>query len=133
LLKSKNRIDELDRIIKKLYEDNVSQKISDERFIQYSNEYEEEQRQLKETVLNLEKEISDDTETAVNTDKFLKLIRKYTHIEELNATILREFVEKIMVHEKVKQDSITTQQIDIYYNFIGLVEIPDNTKTAEST
>lgn len=132
LPKSKNRIDELDRIIKKLYEDNVSQKISDERFIQFSNEYEEEQRQLKETVLNLEKEISDDTETAVNTDKFLKLIRKYTHIEELNAIILREFIEKIMVHEKVKQDGITTQQIDIYYNFIGFVEIPDNTKTAES-
>ncbi len=132
LLKSKSRIEELDRIIKKLYEDNVSQKISDERFMQFSNEYEEEQRQIKETVLNLEKEIADDAETAVNTDKFLKLIRKYTHIEELNATILREFIEKIMVHEKVKQDGITTQQIDIYYNFIGLVEIPDNTKTAES-
>ena len=115
-----------------LSEDNVSQKISDERFIQFSNEYEEEQRQLKEMALNLEKEIADDTETTVNTDKFLKLIRKYTRIEELNATILREFIEKIMVHEKVKQDGITTQQIDIYYNFIGLVEIPDNAKTAES-
>lgn len=132
LSKSKNRINELDRIIKKLYEDNVSQKISDERFIQFSSEYEDEQQQLNEKVLNLEKEIADETEIAVNTDKFLKLIRKYTCIEELNATILREFIEKIAVHEKVKQDGITTQQIDIYYNFIGLVDIPDNMKTTES-
>ncbi len=131
-LRSKDRIDELDRIIKKLYEDNVSQKISDERFIQLSNEYENEQKQLKETIINLEKEIADDTETAVNTDKFLKLINKYTHIEKLDAIILREFIEKILVHEKVKQDGITTQQIDIYYNFIGIVDIPDKMKTAES-
>ncbi len=132
LAKSKNRVSELDRLIKRIYEDNVNSKISDERYLKFSSEYEQEQKELNGNIIKLENEVFTETEKAVNTDNFLKLVRKYTNINALNATILREFIEKIAVHEKIKQDGMKTQQIDIYYNFIGLVDIPDNTEIAES-
>jgi len=118
----KRRIADLDTFFKKLYEDNAIGKISDERFMKLSNEYECEQKLLIETAHQLEDEIALIKSKTINLDSFMVSVRKYSRITEITPTILNEFVEKIVIHEK---DKVTkTQQIDIYYNFVGLVEIP---------
>jgi len=132
LNKAKIRFEELDRLFKKLYEDNFSGKLSDERFAKMSAEYEAEQQELKASIEALEVEVNSETEKAVNVDSFLRLVQKYTRITELNSAILREFIEKIVIHECEKIDGVKTQKIHIHYNFIGFVDIDDKEKTAES-
>ncbi|NLB80140.1 MAG: DUF4368 domain-containing protein [Clostridiaceae bacterium] len=94
--------------------------------------YEIEQQKLERLIETLEIEVNSETEKAVNVGSFLKLIQKHTNIKELNSTILREFIEKIIIHERVKIDGVKSQKVEIHYNFIGLVDIPDKTKIAES-
>ena len=85
--------------------------------------YEQEQAQLEVTITAYEKEQSETAETFSSIDKFLKITRKYLNLQELNGIILREFVEKIVVHEKVIGIGKMTQQIDIHYNFVGVVDV----------
>jgi len=85
--------------------------------------YEQEQSQLETTLATYEKEQSEAAETFSGIDKFLKITRKYLNLQELNGTILRELVEKIVVHEKVRGNGKKTQQVDIHYNFVGIVEV----------
>ncbi len=119
-----SRIAELNRIIKRLYEDNVLGKISDERFALLSEEYEVEQRELKSRVANIQTELDKAKETQEGAEKFVNIVRKHLHFDELTPTLLREFVEKIVVHEAEEIDSKRHQQIDIYYSFIGRVDLP---------
>lgn len=122
LEKSKRRISELNGIFKKLYEDRVSGKLSDERFEILSRDYEGEQATLSVRVQQLEQEIESYTEKAVNVERFLKIVDRYTDIKELTPEILREFIERIEIHERsVYHGKDATQQIDIYYNFIGML------------
>lgn len=122
LEKSKRRISELNGIFKKLYEDRVSGKLSDERFEILSQDYEGEQATLSVRVQQLEQEIESYTEKAVNVERFLKIVDRYTDIKELTPEILREFIERIEIHERsVYHGKDATQQIDIYYNFIGMM------------
>ncbi len=86
-------------IIKRLYEDNVNGKISDERFMEMSADYEAEQRELKERAAALQGELDKAQEATVNAEKFMNVVRKYLSIEELTHTLLREMVEKIVVYE----------------------------------
>ena len=86
--------------------------------------YEQEQRTLSETKTQLEREIFQSNEAHVNFEKYLTLIRKYTDVEELNAYILNELIEKIVVHEKVVgEDGTKSQQIDIYYKYVGNINL----------
>jgi hypothetical protein len=125
LEKVRRRILELDALFKRMYEDNVSGKLSDERFGLLSKDYEGEQKELKASVPTLEAEIVDSSEKAVNVGRFLQIVRKYTDIQELTPEILREFIDRIEVHERsVKYGKNATQQIDIYYNFVGLLQDP---------
>ncbi len=130
--KAKQRYIELDGLFKRIYEDNCSGKLSDDRFSKMSAEYEQEQSELSASITALETEIVEETEKAVNINSFLNIVQKYTHITELNAAILREFIEKIVIHERVKENEQTTQQIDIIYNFIGLFNAPESEKMTES-
>ncbi|MCH5314573.1 MAG: recombinase family protein [Eubacterium sp.] len=118
------RIAKLDTFIQRLYEDNVEGKISDDRFARMSTSYEEEQKKLIERVAVLKTSLDDTTKKAINADYFMKLVRKYTCIEELTAEIIREFVEKIIVHQVEVIDGRRQQKIMIVYNCIGAVEIP---------
>jgi len=87
-----------------------------------SQDYENEQCALTTRAEQLEQEIESHTEKAVNVERFLKIVEKYTDIKELTPEILREFIERIEIHERsVYRGKDATQQIDIYYNFIGLM------------
>lgn len=123
---AEKRITELSAIFKRLYEDSVAGRITDERFTELSADYEAEQKQLKDRAADLEAELSKAQETTANADRFLKVIQKYTGFEELTHTLLREFVEKIVVHECYHDENgIRRQDVDIYYNFVGKVDLPE--------
>jgi len=95
LAKAKCRNAELDGLFKKIYEDNYSGKLSDDRFSKMSSEYEQEQAEINSLISTLESEMTEETEKSVNVNSFLHIVQKYTHITELNAAILREFIEKM--------------------------------------
>lgn len=99
-------------------------KISDERFIKMSATYEVEQKKLNVRVTALQDFIDHTKEKSLNAEYFLSLVRKYTDIKELDAEIIREFVEKIIVFKVEKIDGHRTQRIQIIYNCIGAVELP---------
>lgn len=125
---AKARIAKPDMLIQRIYEDNVEGKISDERFAKMSASYESEQMQLKERVTELHETIHTAEEQTLNTDRFLKLVRKYTDIQKLDAEIIREFVEKIIVFQPEKVDGHHQQKIQIIYNCIGALDIPTEKK-----
>lgn len=126
------RIHKLDEIIQRLYEDNVEGKISDERFVKMSASYEEEQKGLESRVSELKKLIADEKENSVNVDRFLALVRKYTDVKELTAEIIREFVEKIYVHQSERIDGQKVQRIRIVWNCIGEFTPPTITDIEKS-
>ena len=127
---AEKRIAELSAIFKRLYEDSVTGRISDERFTELSADYEAAQKELKERAARLREELSKAQEATANAEKFMNVVRRHTTIEELTPTLLREFVEKIVVHESVALDGkrrgkLRRQEIEIYYSFVGKVELPD--------
>lgn len=127
---AEKRIGALKVIFKRLYEDSVSGRITDERFAELSADYEQEQTALKERIASLQAELDKAKDASANAGKFLEVIRRYTSFEELTPTILRELVEKIVVHEAVALDGKRrgkqrTQAIEIYYSFVGKVDLPE--------
>lgn len=122
---AKARIAKLDTLIQRIYEDNVEGKISDDRFAKLSGNYETEQAQLQSRVEELQWFLDDAKEKSLNADHFLALVRKYTDIRELDAEIIREFVERINVFQAEKVDGHRQQRIQIIYNCIGAVDLPD--------
>ena len=128
---AEKRIEELKAIFKRLYEDSVSGRITDERFTELSADYEQEQAALKERMTELQSEQDRAQEASANVEKFMSIVHKYASFEELTPTLLREFVEKIVVHEAVALDGKRrgkqrTQAIEIYYSFVGKVDLPQN-------
>ncbi len=128
---AKARIATLDNIIQKLYEDNVVGKISDERFMKLTANYETEQAQLQNRAIELQSFLDSAKEQSLNAEHFLSLVRKYTDINELDAEIIRQFIEKIIVYKAEKLDGHRQQHIEVIFNCIGAVELPKpNEKTA---
>ena len=125
------RIAELDSLFQRLFEGNASGKISDERFLLLSAGYEEEQAALKAESAKLETELAEDRQTAVGIERFLSLVRGYTEIDALSVTILHEFIEKIVVHAPDKSSGKRKQKIEIFYNSIGLFDVPDEDEMVE--
>ena len=132
LEKNTRRMNELDTIIQRLYEDNIEGKVSDERFAKMTTNYEAEQHTLEQRVAELRASIATEKESALNADHFLALVRKYTEIPELTAEIIREFVERVYVYKAEKVDGKRVQRIKIIYNCIGEFALPD-TATNEKT
>lgn len=126
LAKAERRIAELDEIIKHLYEDTLSGKLTDARFIKLSGGYEREQEELKALTDTLHKEITKREQKKTDARNFVAVTKRYTDLQELDATVLREFIERIYIYEKDKQTQ--TQEIQIVYNFIGAF---DFTQAAE--
>ena len=131
LNKDKKRYDELDILYKRLYESYAVGKISEEKFDMLSSGYETEQKDLKLAIEEAEKAIVEFEKDTVNIDSFLALAQKYTDFTELTTPMLNEFVEKILVHAPVRADRERTQEVEIYLNFIGNVEIPAPEPTPE--
>lgn len=113
------RIRKLDEIIQHLYEDNLEGKISDERFVKLSENYENEQKTFEARVSELRSLIAAEKEANVNVERFLDLVRKYTDIRELTGEVIREFVERIYVHKAERIDGRRVQRIRIVWNCIG--------------
>lgn len=103
---------------------NVNGKLSDERFYKLSDGYEAEQKQLEQEIEILTAEVSEADTEVTNVAKLIAVTKKYTHIEELTPEILNAFVDKIVIHERVKQDGKRTQAVDIYYSYVGIVDVP---------
>lgn len=124
LTDAEKRISELDRIFKHLYEDNITGKLTDERFKKLSADYEAEQAALQTQANSLREEIQEESKCA-NVERFLSIVRKYTEIPELTPHILHEVVEKIVVHAATDPHSKTNrkQEVDIYYKGIGILEM----------
>lgn len=124
------RTKKLDTFIQKLFEDNAEGKISDDRFMKMTATYEAEQNQLKERIAELETIIIAAKEKSANVDSFLEIVYTYTDIQELNAEIIRTFIEKVYVYQSETKWSRNTKKLKIIFNFVGEVEIPSNVKTA---
>ena len=119
LKKSQSRIEELNHLLNKLYEDNALGKLPDDRYAQMTKSFEEEQAELKKSIPELTYEITTLKARSDAADKFTKVIDSYTDIKELNADILNELIDKIVVHHKEKLYGKTYQQVEIYYRFVG--------------
>ena len=117
LAQAEKRISELDKLFTRLYEDNVSGKISDERFTIMSKDYEDEQSKLKQAVNEFTKFIETNEQKHTDVEQFLKIVRNRTEIKELTPEIMHEFIEKIVVHAPDKSSGHRQQKIDIYFRF----------------
>lgn len=118
------RNEEIDKLFSAIYEDKIKGTISEERFEKMSKGYEKEQTDNKAKIFSLSEEIKSDAKQVDTTKMFLDIVDKTTHIEKLTAEIVREFIDKIVVHHRIKKDGITTQKVEIYYNVIGKFELP---------
>lgn len=121
---AQKRMKSIDRIIQKLYEDNVTGKLSDERFMKLSAGYEQEQMELKQLSEALAQEITSEAGKLVDVEHFLQLADKYADIQELNAAMLNELVQRIEVHSPVKIDGRKHVTIDIWFTYVGKIHIP---------
>ena len=132
LVYAEKRIAELDTIFKRLYEDTISGKLSDERFQKLSVGYEQEQHQLQEVAATLRGEIEAEERKSANVERFLSVVERYTEIPELTPCILHEFIEKIVVHAASdSKGKNRTQEIDIYYKGIGALEVSKVTSSRQ--
>ena len=118
------RDEELDGLFERIYEDNVSGKLSDDRFAKMSRRYEDEQKELTEEIKKLRFEIEKQSSQAVTTDMFISLVRKYTRTRKFTPRMLNELVEKIEVYHAEKIDGVWEQRLRIHYNCVGEITIP---------
>ena len=131
LEQARKRIAELDRIFKRIYEDDINGTISHERFLKLSAEYEAEQKELTEFVKAEQAAVDTYEQDRTDFDSFAAVIRKYVGIRELTPTIVNEFVKKIIVHAPDKSSGHRRQKIEIVWNFIGELEQDEDKQTVE--
>ena len=123
---AKARISQIDTIVQRLYEDNVSGKVSDDRYIKMSAGYETEQVELQARLAEIETILQEQKEQTAGVNAFLQIVRKYSEITELDATTIHEFVEKIRVFQATKDGAgHRMQHVKIYFNFIGEISVPE--------
>nr|WP_300209161.1 recombinase family protein [uncultured Anaerostipes sp.] len=131
LEQARKRITELDRIFKRIYEDDINGTISHERFLKLSAEYEAEQKELTEFVKTEQAAVDTYEQDKTDFDSFAAVIRKYVGIRELTPAIVNEFVKKIIVHAPDKSSGHRRQKIEIVWNFIGELEQGEDEQTIE--
>ena len=126
LVNIKKRIAELDNYIKRLYEGNASGKIPDRQFEKLMVQYDSEQQELEERVKEIEVSIHEIQQESENGQQFVHLVQKYRDLTEIDQTALNEFIDKVVVHEATGgRTADRSQQIDIYFNFIGQFMVED--------
>lgn len=131
IAQAEKRIAELDRIFKRIYEDDISGAISHERFLKLSAEYEAEQKELTEKVKVDREMVNAYEQDKADFDSFAAVIRKYVGITELTPTIVNEFVKKIIVHAPDKSSGHRRQKIQIIWNFVGELKQDEDKQTIE--
>ena len=133
LEKAKNRVIEIDNLFMHIYEDNVSGKISDDRFRNLSFNYDKEQQELKIRIEQLSKDIENTEKKDTDITQFISNVNKYTEITKLSPEILNELIEKIIIHQQEKINGKKVQEIDIYYRGVGIISFPVSTQDIEIT
>lgn len=118
------RQEEIGKIIRKLYEDNVNGRITDERFDFLAKSYEDEGNDLKTKINELKNALASSAQDEEKLSKFLKVVKSYTGIEELTPEILNSFIEKIYIGETEKYDGRKMQEVEIIYKFVGAINLP---------
>ena len=124
LAEATERNGELNTLIKKLYEGNATGKIPDKHFERLLAEYDREQTALETEIEDLQEQIDSFNEDSTKADKFIAVVRRYTDFTELTTPMLNEFIEKVVVHEATGGRTDRKQKIDVYFNFVGQVELP---------
>ncbi len=120
LATAKKRLEELEVLLCKIYEDNILGKLSDARYSTLDAQYAKEQAELKTEVSDLEQSLADYEKNKKSAERFITLIEKYENFDNLDIAMLNEFIDKILVHERDRKGSReTTQEIEIYFNFVG--------------
>ena len=120
LAAAQKRAGELEKLICKIYEDNALGKLPDARYEALDAQYAKEQDALNAEITELEKAVTGYEQSRKSAEKFIALIDKYENFDTLTNTMLNEFVEKILVHERARKGSQdTTQEVEIYFNFVG--------------
>ena len=120
------RVKDIDNLIQHIYEDNISGKITDDRFATLSLNYEKEQKDLKEKINELTIVLDENKQEEIDLTAFIGKVRKYTNIKELTPEIINELIDKILVYERTRLNGKKYQQIDIYYAGVGIINIPTN-------
>ena len=133
LEKAKNRVIEIDSLFMHIYEDNVSGKISDDRFRNLSFNYDKEQQELKNKIEQLSKDIENTEKKDTDITQFISNVKKYTEITKLSPEILNELIEKIIIHQQEKVNGKKVQEIDIYYRGVGIISFPVSIDDIEVT
>ena len=116
-----------------IYEDNISGKITDDRFRNLSFNYDKEQQELKIKIEQLSKDIENTEKKDTDITQFISNVKKYTEITELTPEILNELIEKILIHQAEKVDGKKVQEIDIYYRGVGKISFPVSIDDIEVT
>lgn len=119
------RDEELDGLFERIYEDNVSGKLSDDRFSKMSRRYEEEQKEVSEKIKTLRSEMDKLSSKSVTADMFISTVRKYTRAKVLTPRMLNELIDRIEVHQAEKIDGEWVQHLTIHYNCVGAIFIPE--------
>ncbi|WP_409967772.1 recombinase family protein [Bengtsoniella intestinalis] len=121
------RSEELKRLIRKLYEDNVNGKLSDKIFEQMIADFEGEFDDLTQRITQTQQELDAITDETVQAERFVALVKRHAQFDTLTPALINAFVEKILVHEPVGIGYKRTQDIEIFFTFVGKIHIPDQT------
>ena len=121
LTKAEKRIKDIDLLIQKIYEDNAMGKLSDERFATMSMAYEEEQKNLKEAIPDMQAYLETETDKSESLQRFIDKVKQITQPTKLTPELVHEFIEKIVIHERRYLDGKRYQLMDIYYNGVGVI------------
>ena len=127
------RMKEIDILYEKLYEEKIIGNLNEDRYQKLSIKYEDEQLELNKKIKHLKKIVSEEEKHELNADGFLRLVRKYTDIQELTADMLAEFIDKIVVHHREMLFGETVQKVEIYYKMIGYVQLPQMSKSEKQS
>ena len=119
-------------LFERIYEDSVSGKITEERFAKMSRKYEDEQAENSEKISALQKEMVGKVKRKGTANEFLAVVKRYTRMKKLTPEILREFVDRIVIHHRQRIDSVDEQRVEIFYNCVGKIEIPDLKRIPQS-
>ena len=121
---AQKRMEELDKIIQRLYEDSVLGKLNDTRFQKLSAQYETEQAEIQQLAIVLEREIENETGQIADVGRFLQLADKYSDLQELDAATVNELIEKIVIHSPEKIGGKKHVTIEVYFTYVGKIRIP---------
>ncbi|MDR3348664.1 MAG: DUF4368 domain-containing protein [Acidaminococcales bacterium] len=129
LAKAERRVAELGKLVTKLYETYALGKLPENHFDRMLAEYDNEQKELRQSITDLHSAIDCYAADSVRADRFIEIVRRYTEFTELTPQLLNEFVEKVVIHEGDKSSGKRVQKVDIYLSFIGNFDAPDEPVT----